>query len=221
MVRVVALMALGYGVPGTGTPIFAVLPVDDPGPGRDRAEVATCTREGHGWRITLGARSTVVRHSIGMLHLVVLLANPNVEVRAVDLVAGVAGLGEAGLDPVAQPVLDRSAVQDYRHRLTGLTTEIDEAEAAGDAARARRAHREREWLIAQLGAGTGLGGRPRRFADGAENARLAVGKAIRRAIARVAEADRIVGDHLTGTVHTGIRCAYFVQCPPPGRRPAR
>ncbi|MGA5300553.1 hypothetical protein ACPCHT_11525 [Nucisporomicrobium flavum] len=216
----VALVALGYGVPGTGTPIFAVLPVEELTAGSEHPEVATCTREGRGWRVTLGTRSTVVRHSIGMLHLVVLLANPNVEVRAVDLVAGVSGLAEAGRDPVAQPVLDRAAVQGYRQRLTELATELDEAEATGHAERAVRARREREWLIAQLGAGTGLGGRPRQFADGAENARLAVGKAIRRAIARVGEADGIVGDHLSRTVHTGIRCAYLVQRPLPSHAPA-
>jgi hypothetical protein len=242
-------VALRYGIPGTsGPPLVAVLPIENPdavallatppleNPGaageRAQDETATCTREGHSWRVTLGARSALVRHSVGMLHLVVLLANPNVEIRAVDLVAGVAGLAEAGRDPVAQPLLDPAAVRDYRRRLTELTAEIDEAEATGPAKqttparqnpatparldRAARARQERDWLIAQLGAGTGFGGRPRRFSDGTENARLAVGKAIRRAIARVAEADRIIGDHLTRTVHTGVRCAYLVQCPPAG-----
>ncbi|MEV4709094.1 hypothetical protein [Actinoplanes sp. NPDC049316] len=193
--RIVALVAQEYGIPlGAG-----------------EAKTATCTHEGVSWRVTLGERSAVVRESVGMLHLAVLLANPGVEVRAVELVAGVAGLDGAGRDPVAQPILDRTAVQRYRQRLTELTREIEDAEAGGHRARAARARREREWLVTQLGAGTGLGGRARHFPDGAENARIAVGKAIRRAIARVAQADRLVGDHLRRTVRTGVRCVYIVQ----------
>jgi len=38
---------------------------------------------------------------------------------------------------------------------------------------------------------------------------VAVGKAIRRALARIAEADPILGDHLRQTVHTGVRCSYW------------
>jgi hypothetical protein len=34
-------------------------------------------------------------------------------------------------------------------------------------------------------------------------------KAIRRALARIAEADPILGDHLRQTVHTGVRCSYW------------
>ena len=37
----------------------------------------------------------------------------------------------------------------------------------------------------------------------------AVGKAIRRAVAHVADADPVIGGHLAQTVHTGTRCAYW------------
>jgi hypothetical protein len=62
--------------------------------------------------------------------------------------------------------------------------------------------------MAELAAGTGLGGRARRFPDSAERARLAVGKAIRRAIARIHQADPSIGEHLHRTVQTGMRCSY-------------
>ena len=36
-----------------------------------------------------------------------------------------------------------------------------------------------------------------------------MGKAIRRAVAHVADADAVIGGHLAQTVRTGTRCAYW------------
>jgi hypothetical protein len=36
-----------------------------------------------------------------------------------------------------------------------------------------------------------------------------VGKAIRRALARITEADPVIGEHLRQAVHTGVRCSYW------------
>jgi len=38
---------------------------------------------------------------------------------------------------------------------------------------------------------------------------VAVGKAIRRALTRIAEADPVIGQHLRQTVRTGTRCSYW------------
>jgi hypothetical protein len=170
----------------------------------------TCRQQGRKWRIELGNRTVLVDHSVGLLHLAVLTANPGVEVAAIDLAAGVDALGKAartaGLS--AQPVLDRAAVQRYRERLAQLRDEVDDLEASGDAEGAHRARTERDWVLAELAAGTGLGGRTRAFSDNGERARLAVGKAIRRAIAHVELADPLIGTHLRDGVHTGTRCWY-------------
>ena len=63
--------------------------------------------------------------------------------------------------------------------------------------------------IAQLSSAAGFGGRTRAFPDQPERARVAVGKAIRRALARIAESDAVIGEHLRQTVHTGARCSYW------------
>ncbi len=42
-----------------------------------------------------------------------------------------------------------------------------------------------------------------------ERARVAVGKAIRRALARITEAHPIIGEHLGQAVRTGVRCSYW------------
>ena len=56
--------------------------------------------------------------------------------------------------------------------------------------------REIEILAGELSRGFGLGGRPRRAAAVAERARLAVTRAIRYALERVAEHDPALAEHL-------------------------
>jgi hypothetical protein len=145
-----------------------------------------------------------------MLHLAVLIANPRQDVPAADLVAGLAALAGPARDAgAAQPVLDQQALAEYRTRLARLDAELEELDAAGSVEQADRGRTEREWLAAQLGSATGLAGRTRSFPDDGERARVAVGKAIRRALSRIADADPVIGEHLRQTVHTGVRCSYW------------
>jgi len=168
------------------------------------------TREGQQWRVGLGRRSVTVEHSVGMFHLAVLLANPGQEIHAVDLVSGLAVLGHAGQGTglSEQPKLDRVAAREYRERLSQLRIEIDELDSRDESDRAQRARAERDWLLAELAGAAGIGGRTRAFADGGERARIAVGKAVRRALQRIGESDPVIGDHLKRTVHTGMRSCY-------------
>jgi hypothetical protein len=191
-------------------------------PGDRRADAAvtsmTCQREGRRWRLVLGDRAAVVDDSIGMLHLAVLVANPRRDIAAADLVAGLAGLaagpvpglpGTAG-DSAAeqpQPLLDAVAIRQYRDRLRQVNEQLERADE--DDATLDRARAERDWLIAQLASATGLGGRTRTFPGDSERARVAVGKALRRAIARIADADASIGAHLRQCVHTGTFCSYW------------
>ncbi|WP_235921504.1 hypothetical protein [Lentzea tibetensis] len=163
---------------------------------------ATCTRHGRRWRIQLGGRAVLVDQSVGLLHLAVLTANPEVEIPALDLAVGLDALARVAGSAAAQPVLDRAAVQRYRQRLT----ELDQADPDGSGD--DQVQLERDWVLAELAAGSGLGGRARAFPDNPERARLAVGRAIRRALTHIERADPTIGAHLRAGVHTGIRCWY-------------
>ncbi len=181
--------ALGIALPDNG--------------GRAGVAAATCERVGRGWRVGLGGRSAVVEDSIGLLHLAVLIANPRQEIPAADLTAGVASVtGGTG-----QPVLDAEAVGGYRDRLRRLEAKLGELAPGSDADRSATA--ERDWLIGQLASAAGLGGRSRSFSDESERARVAVGKAIRRALIRITAADAVIGEHLRRSVRTGTRCSYW------------
>ena len=174
---------------------------------RPSSAFAQCRRVGRKWRLIWQDRSLLVEDSIGMAHLAVLIANPRREILAADLAAGLAAFGAADDAGAGHPVLDEAAIGEYRIRLKRLDAELAQLDPDGD--RAAAAHEERDWLLAQLAGAAGFGGRIRSFPDQPERARVAVGKAIRRALARVAEADAVLGDHLRQAVHTGVRCSYW------------
>ncbi|SEF95617.1 hypothetical protein SAMN05444920_1011108 [Nonomuraea solani] len=171
---------------------------------------ASCRRVGRRWRVEAAGRTAYVGQCVGMNHLAVLLANPHQEIPALELVRGFAlpdrPAGQVVED--AQPVLDDLARRRYKQRLSELESEIDDFEAMNDAERAATARAERDWLLDELTAATGLAGRVRPFAGSAERARVAVSKAIRRALDRIAQADPVIGGELRTTVQTGMRCCY-------------
>ncbi|ADJ46549.1 hypothetical protein AMES_4724 [Amycolatopsis mediterranei S699] len=174
-----------------------------PDESRKPRPAVSCVRQDNWWRVELGRRVAVVDHCVGMAHLATLTANPGVEVPAVALI------GSPGTERLAegsrQPVLDSTALHQYRRRLARLKAELAAWDPDGEPADVRAEH---DWLLAELHHGSGLGGRARPFADGGERARVAAGKAIRRALARISAADPAIGTHLRGTVHTGVRCSY-------------
>ncbi|RVX43311.1 hypothetical protein EDD27_5986 [Nonomuraea polychroma] len=164
-------------------------------------------RQGRYWQVELGGRVAQVDHSVGMAHLAVLVANPGREILATDLAAGTWSR-EVEFSS-EQQVLDEPARDAYRERLAQLQAEIDEIEAMNDVERVTALRLEHEWLVAELSAATGLGGRSRPFAGSEERARIAVGKAIRRALSRIAAMDPVMGEDLRAAVRTGLRCCYL------------
>jgi hypothetical protein len=151
----------------------------------------------------------LVDDSIGLVHLAVLIANPRQEIPAAELVTGLAAVGRGHGGAAAHPVLDHEAIGEYRNRLKRLEAELDQLDAEADPDQAAPAQAERDWLLAQLTSAAGFGGRTRSFPDQDERARVAAGKAIRRALVRITQADPVIGEHLQQAVRTGVRCSYW------------
>ncbi len=101
------------------------------------------------------------------------------------------------------------AIAEYRKRLRPARRRDRRAGVRGSSRSAARAHAERDWLAAQLTSAAGLAGRTRSFPDDGERARVAVSKAIRRALTRITDADPVIGEHLRQAVRTGTRCSYW------------
>ena len=141
---------------------------------------AVFRREGEYWTVEHGRAALRLRDSKGLGYLATLLANPDVEVAAADLVGGVSsGGGDAG------EMLDSTAKAAYRERLEELEGEIEEAESWGDPERVAAAREELDFLARELASAVGLGGRDRKAASGSERARVNVTRAIRSAPAAI------------------------------------
>jgi len=181
-------------------------------------------REGEFWSLSYAGRVVRLRDSKGLRDIARLLVSPGREVAAVDLAAN--GRSERrspwqrsaiqpgfAVEAGAGPLLDLEARQEYRQRLADLDEELADAEAANDPERETRARREREFLLGELSAAVGLGGRERISLDPAERARKAVTGRIREAIGRIEGAHPELGHHLRRSVRTGTFCVYDPPAP--------
>ena len=178
-------------------------------PGVAPDDGAAFLRRGDVWEIVYARRTVLVKDSKGLRDLAVLLASPGEEVEAARLAVGCLLGARAGADPV----LDRTALKGCRRRLAELDRLVDEADANHDAGRVDALGAEREAVLREVRAATGLGGRSRRLGDTGERGRKAVSGRIRRAIAGLRAVHPELADHLERSVATGLRCAYAPRPP--------
>lgn len=166
-------------------------------------------RDGATWTLRYGDRTVHLPHTKGLADLHRLLQCPHTEVPAVGLLdpeAGAELAAAAGLG--GDDLVDAEARARYRDHLQTLDERIDTAVALGDDARATVLDAERQALIDQLKAATGLGGRSRRLGDNAERARKSVTNRIRNALKKIEGSHPPLAEHLRSAVTTGSSCAY-------------
>jgi len=189
------------------------------GPEEEPATAFTLRREDDSWLAGFAGAVTRLPDSLGLRYLDLLLRSPGRELPALDLARLAAaapspagsiaadGLHDAAGTP-GDPVLDAQARAAYRERLASLDEDLDEADRWNDTERSSRLRAERDFLVRELTAATGLGGRPRRLGAESERARLNVTRAIRAAIARIGDRSPAAAAHLGQAVRTGTRCSY-------------
>jgi hypothetical protein len=142
-----------------------------------------------------------------MRYLAVLAERPGAEVSALELVRATVGATRATSNqPSRYELLDRRALREYRARLAGLEDQLHQLEAHQDVERAALVRTERDWILQEVAASSGLSRTVRAFVDDGERARIAVTKAIRRAVNSVRAADPWLGELLATRVRTGRRC---------------
>jgi hypothetical protein len=173
--------------------------------GRDRTTTMTLRPGTAGvWLVGRATEETAIPARRGLEHLHLLLSHPGAEVPALRLAGGAETVDQSGLGEVIDP----QALAAYRRRLAEIDTGLDAADASGDAGVGAKLTAEREALLAQVAAATGLGGRARTYGSSAERARVTVRKAIATALDAIHGADPVVARHLTTHVRTGLRCCY-------------
>lgn len=172
--------------------------------GTGSAERGVIRRDGRRWIVALVERRIRVPHRVGMRYLAELLTNPGKRIPAVTLADNVSDPSR----PQRHELLDEQARSTYAARARELAADLAEAEASNDLHRAERLRVELDALVDQLEAATGLNGRPRHFPDDHERARVAVQKAIKRAIEAIEDADTQLADTFRQTISTGVTCSY-------------
>jgi tetratricopeptide (TPR) repeat protein len=189
-------------------PLVGPWPAADPAPtpAARPPERASLSLEGDTWAVEFGGRSVHVRDSKGLRDIAVLLERPGTDVHVVELTSVV-------LTSAQGPTIDAAAVAAYRSRLADLEEELTEADDHHDVERSARLSRERDFIVAELVGGIGLGGRARRLDDPVERARKAVRARVRDCIDRVIEVDPALGRHLENSVRTGTYCSYRPEQP--------
>lgn len=162
-------------------------------------------REGDYWTIGPPRRTFRLKDSKGLGFLARLLAEPDREFHALDLV----GTGRAATAaPLEVPMLDAEAGRRYRTRVRDLEEEIADAEAWNDEARAAIARDELSAVAEEVARSTGLLGRARSFASDSERARVSVTRVIKAALSRIGEESPELKHHFASTVRTGTYCSY-------------
>jgi hypothetical protein len=157
------------------------------------------------WLVGTAAESVPVRALKGYTYLRELLQRPGTPIPAIDLVArGSGSVEQSGVGPL----LDPAALAAYRGRLNDLEADIDEAANWSDEGRREALEAERDALLHEIMAATGLGGRERVAGSSRERARIAATKSLTAAISRAAAVDERVGRHLQRTIQTGTLCTY-------------
>jgi len=193
--------ATGRLEPGGELPLVA-----DPG---DAAPTNRFVRVGETWLVGSAGTTCSLRHSKGLGDLARLLAEPGREIAALDLTTP----GSAIVETDTGPRLDDQARADYRRRLAAIEWELDLADERGDAGGSARLTAERDALLAELRAATGLGGRARREGASSERARTAVRARVNDAMKRIEAVDPALGRHLRQSVRTGTFCVYHPDPP--------
>ena len=163
-------------------------------------------RDGDVWTISFAGQTVHLKHARGLTDLATLLASPGRRFHATELMGG--PTEESAPRSGADPVLDERARSAFRTRLGEIEEQFEQAQAMDLPERVAHLEGEREAIVAELRAATGLGGRRRALGDSGERARKAVTGRIRESIARLHQLHPAVARHLDATVTTGIYCVY-------------
>jgi tetratricopeptide (TPR) repeat protein len=217
-------IAVRLGMPGLLRDCDSLLTGDRQAGGRGARGGAgyALERQGDAWTLRYDGKQMPVRHSKGVAYIAELLRQPNRDILAIDLLAGLAP--ETGTTPGPTPsqdaiggtlrrghfvdkVFDSKARQAYEARVEDLECALSRAEADGDPERVLELRDELALLEQELARGVGLGGRSRQISD-VERARVSVTRAIRLALGRIANAAPEAGATLGRRIRTGTYCCY-------------
>ncbi len=167
------------------------------------AQSAVFCREGEFWRIAYRGKTVQLKHRVGFGYIRTLLSSPGREIPVLDLVGGaIEWPGVHGSEKGCSERRLLHSSMEARAVLASVESELAEAERNNDFERAR-VLRERRRLFAEC-----LLGKEKNVTAGVERARVAVAKAVQRALAAIAREFPELASHLHRRVRIGYTCRY-------------
>ncbi|MGH9246755.1 MAG: ATP-binding protein [Acidimicrobiales bacterium] len=180
---------------------------ETPPPSPPAAAINVFQRTGTVWTLAFAGAAVHLPDAKGLRDIARLLGRTGVEVHVLDLVDSKVSEGDTGV------ALDARARDEYRARLVELEADLEEAEAGNDLARVEAIAEERDFLLREISAAFGLGGRARRGGDAAERARAAVAWRIRDSLKKIEALHPALARHLRNSIRTGVFCSYEPEQP--------
>jgi len=170
------------------------------------------------WTIRYHGHTALLKSTRGLHYLAVLLRDPGREfhvrellARPMDVSTPVCSSRREWTRPRLYggfPVLDAQAKAEYKRRINDLRKDLNQAERFNDLQRKTEVQNELQAIVDYLASAVGLGGRDRKTSSGAERARSAVTKCIKKTIRKIGEAIPSLGYHLAARIKTGYFCSY-------------
>jgi tetratricopeptide (TPR) repeat protein len=164
--------------------------------------------DGQVWTLGFGGRTISFQDAKGLHDLRLLLRQPGSAVSVERLIDPDNGSVSRSRRVGSDPTLDEQARTAYRVRLEELEGAIQTALHEHNDEQAGALDRERDALIRELKAATGLGRRRRRLGDEAERARKTVSARIRDTLRRLETSHPELAGHLRRSLSMGASCCY-------------
>ena len=157
---------------------------------------------GFGWQISMGDTAHAFRDKIGFYYLASLVLRPLEPVTAVDLQAAKHQQHARIYAGSLGPVQSTESLSALRSRAKDVMEDLEEARMTGSATLQERLQHELSSIAQAIRSGTALGGKTRDQRD-SERVRIAVTKAIQRAIWSIRQRTPAMADYFDRTIVTG------------------
>lgn len=176
-----------------------------------RPEPADIFRKlGKKWQVCFEGKTVYLDHCRGLAHISFLLMYPKTQIDTLELQAGFARDedGQSLLRPAAMKAADSKMVKNVKTRLAQIEEALEVARCTGDEDSQKTLQDEKNQLLDKMKSIMGLGGRTRTLSDVVETARLAVCKAIKRALDQIKKEHPELHRHLNKSLRLGHTVIY-------------
>jgi hypothetical protein len=163
-------------------------------------------RKGDKWVVCFDGITIYPEHSVGLIYIARLLAEPHRDIPSVTLFATRVDVDPRAVSGSSGELLTDETLKNYSRRLQDLEDEIQEAKAFRNIGLSANLENEQEQLKKEMSRAFGLGGRIRRN-DDQERIRKAVLQAISNEKRRIAKKHQSLGRHLK-FIKCGTACRY-------------